>query len=304
MSDAVDLTEVRRIPEQAQRRLEEMRGKVGGPPRLFTSDLSVNEFLMVEQAGFEPVGFVMGSSFFHTGIQWTIQPFQNYELDVLTAALYHAREYAMARMEEEAHILDADGVVGVRLEVGQHDWAEAMVEFTAVGTAVRARAEDGRRFRKANGRPFTSELSGQDFWTLLRTGCRPLELAMGNCVYHIGRRGFLQAMKQLGRNMEMPNYTQALYNARELALERMQADAESVNAHGIVGVQVQQANHGWNSHVMEFFAVGTAVLRDGEAVVIQAPQFVLSLNDPPPPQVAPSRPRRPAPSAGTAGVSG
>src|SRR5205085_6395907 len=99
-----DLAEVRRIPEQAQRRLEEMRGQAGGPPRLFTSDLSVNEFLMVEEAGFEPLGFVMGSSFFHIGIQWTMQPFQNYELDVLTAALYHAREYAMARMEEEAHI--------------------------------------------------------------------------------------------------------------------------------------------------------------------------------------------------------
>jgi uncharacterized protein YbjQ (UPF0145 family) len=275
------LAEVRRIPEHAQKRLEEMRGQPGGPPRLFTSDLSVNEFLMVEQAGFEPIGFVMGSSFFHIGIQWTMQPFQNYELDVLTAALYHAREYAMARMEEEAHILDADGVVGVRLEVGKHDWAEAMAEFTAVGTAIRARAADGRRFRKANGRPFTSDLSGQDFWTLLRAGCRPLELAMGNCVYHVGHRGFRQALSQMGRNMEMPNYTQALYNARELALERMQAEAESVEAHGIVGVQVQQANHGWNSHVMEFLAIGTAVVRESQPAELPAPQLMLSLNDGP-----------------------
>jgi uncharacterized protein YbjQ (UPF0145 family) len=241
----------------------------------------VNEFLMVEQAGFEPIGFVMGCSFFHIGIQWTMQPFQNYELDVLTSALYHAREYAMARMEEEAHILDADGIVGVRLEVGKHDWAESMAEFTAVGTAIRARAEDGRRFRKANGRPFTSDLSGQDFWTLLRAGCRPLELAMGNCVYHVGHRGFRQALSQMGRNVEMPNYTQALYNARELALERMQAEAESVQAHGIVGVQVQQANHGWNSHVMEFLAIGTAVVRESQPAELPAPQLMLSLNDGP-----------------------
>src|SRR5437016_3912068 len=274
--------EVRRIPEQAQRRLEEMRGTARGPARLFTSDLSVNEFLMVEQAGFEPVGFVMGSSFFHIGIQWTMQPFQNYELDVLTAALYHAREYAMARMEEEAHLLDADGVVGVRLEVGKHNWAEAMAEFTAVGTAIRSRSEDGRRFRKPDGRPFTSDLSGQDFWTLLRTGCRPLELAMGNCVYHVGHRGFRQALSQLGRNVEMPNYTQALYNARELALERMQADAEAVQAHGIVGVQIQQNNHGWDSHVIEFFAVGTAVVRESQPADLPTPQLILSLNDPAP----------------------
>ena len=69
-----DITEIRRIPEHAKQRLEEMRGKEGGPPRLFTSDLSVNEFLMIEEAGFEPVGFVMGCSFFHIGIQWTVAP--------------------------------------------------------------------------------------------------------------------------------------------------------------------------------------------------------------------------------------
>jgi uncharacterized protein YbjQ (UPF0145 family) len=278
MSESIE--EVRRIPEHAKQRLEEMRGTDGGPPRLFTSDLSVNEFLMIEQAGFEPLGFVMGSSFFHTGIQWTVAPFQNYELDVLTAALYNAREYAMARMQEEAFILGADGVVGVRLEVGHHDWAAAMAEFTAIGTAIRARDEAGRRFRKADGRPFTSDLSGQEFWTLLKTGCRPLELAMGNCVYHVGHRGFRQALSQLGRNVEMPNYTQALYDARELALERMQTEAESVNSHGIVGVKLQQSNHGWDSHVIEFFAIGTAVIRESEPAALAAPQLMLSLNDP------------------------
>jgi uncharacterized protein YbjQ (UPF0145 family) len=253
---------------------------------------------MIEQAGFEPLGFVMGSSFYHTGIQWTIAPFQNYELDVLTSAMYHAREYAMARMEEEAFILGADGVVGVRLEVGHHDWADAMAEFTAVGTAIRARSEDGRRFRKADGRPFTSDLSGQEFWTLLRTGCRPLEMAMGNCVYHVGKRGVRQALSQLGKNVEMPNYTQALYDARELALERMQAEAESVNAQGIVGVKLQQSNHGWDSHVIEFFAVGTAVLRESQAEAVSAPQLMLSLNDPSPTVVVNTSPPKPAAAGG------
>ncbi len=272
-------TELTQIPADAQRRLRDMCGTPGGPPRLFTSDLSVNEFLMVEQAGFEPLGLVMGSSFYHVGIQWKLQPFENYELDVLTAALYHARECAMARMEEEAHLLDADGIVGVRLEVGKHDWAEAMAEFTAVGTAVRCRAADGRRFRKPNGRPFTSDLSGQDFYTLLRAGCRPLELAMGNCVYHVAARGFRQALSQMGQNVEMKNYTQAMYNARELALERMQAEAEAVKANGIVGVRALQLNHGWDSHVIEFFSIGTAVVRESEPATVTAPQWTLSLND-------------------------
>jgi uncharacterized protein YbjQ (UPF0145 family) len=273
------MTEASRIPADAQRRLQATRAEAGGTPRLFTSDLSVNELLMVQQAGFEPLGLVMGSSFFHIGIQLKIQPFENYELDVLTAALYHAREYAMLRLEEEAHLLDADGVVGVQLQVGKHEWAESMAEFTAIGTAVRCRAEDGRRFRKPNGRPFTSDLSGQDFWTLLRTGYRPLELAMGNCVYHVGARGLRQALGQIGQNVEMTKYTQALYDARERAMERMQEEAKTVKADGIVGVQVLQANHGWESHVMEFLAVGTAVARDAEPAPMPEPQWTLSLNE-------------------------
>ena len=267
------------IPENARERLQRMRTAPGETPAFFTSDLSVNEYYLLEQAGFEPLGFVMGSSFYHVGIQWTIMPFQNYELDVLTQALYHARTNAMERMEEEAALLDADGIVGVRLEVGQHTWAAGMAEFTAMGTAVRA-LDRSRNYRKFSGRPFTSDLTGQQFWTLLRTQCRPLELAMGNCVYHVGRRGARQALSQFGRNVEMPNYTQALYTARELALERLQTEAMSIQANGIVGVEVQQSNFGWGSHVLEFFAIGTAVLRQGHVPPAGEPGLVLTLNDP------------------------
>ena len=290
------------LPAGARQRLTGMRTPRGETPAFFTSDLSVNEYYLLEQAGFEPLGFVMGSSFYHIGIQWTIQPFQNYELDVLTQALYHARENAMARMEEEAAILDADGVVGVRLEVGQRTLDHGMAEFTAMGTAVRALDRD-RDFRKPDGRPFTSDLTGQQFWTLLRTRCRPVELAMGNCVYHVGRRGLRQALGQFGQNVELQNYTQALYTARELALERMQDEAKRVGANGIVGVDVQQSNYGWGNHVLEFFALGTAVLREGTAPVVDDPGLMLLLNDPPRPTPMPVRtpPRAPGADAASAG---
>jgi uncharacterized protein YbjQ (UPF0145 family) len=287
------------IPAGARERLERMRTTRGETPAFFTSDLSVNEYYLLEQAGFEPLGFVMGTSFFHIGIQWTIMPFQNYELDVLTQALYHARENAMARLEEEAALLDADGVVGVRLEVGEHTWGPGMVEFTALGTAVRA-LDRSKECHRPDGRPFTSDLSGQEFWTLLRTRCRPLELAMGNCVYHVGRRGFRQAAAQFGRNVELPNYTQALYTARESALERLQAEAGRVQANGIVGVDVQQSSYGWGSHVIEFFAIGTAVLREEHVPPpAEEPGLVLALNDPP--RQTPILSRR-SPTTGTSGT--
>ena len=53
--------------------------------------------------------------------------------------MYHARELAMTRMEEEADILGADGVVGVRLEVTRYEWGEHLAEFMAIGTAIKHR---------------------------------------------------------------------------------------------------------------------------------------------------------------------
>lgn len=52
--------------------------------------------------------------------------------------MYHARELAMNRMEAEAGILGADGIVGVRLEVEFKEWGRDIAEFLAVGTAVKA----------------------------------------------------------------------------------------------------------------------------------------------------------------------
>jgi uncharacterized protein YbjQ (UPF0145 family) len=104
-------------------------------------------------------------------------------------------------------------------------------------------------------------------------------MVMGSCVYDVAHQGMLQAMKQAGRNVEMPNFTQALYEARELAMERMQKEAEELRAQGIVGVQLQEKSHGWGSHIIEFFAVGTAVIPFEGGHAIPPPSPVLSLND-------------------------
>jgi uncharacterized protein YbjQ (UPF0145 family) len=45
-------------------------------------------------------------------------------MTVLSQAMYHARELAMSRMEEEADALGAGGIVGVRLDVGRYEWGE------------------------------------------------------------------------------------------------------------------------------------------------------------------------------------
>jgi uncharacterized protein YbjQ (UPF0145 family) len=260
------------IPDSGRERIARMKQEVARG--FFTSDLSVNEFLLVKQSGFEPLGLVLGSSIYHIGFQQAMWN-QSQEMGVLTQAMYHARELAMTRMEEEADQLGADGIVGVRLDIGRYEWGADLAEFISVGTAVKHR--DGVLHRAPNGRPFTSDLNGQDFATLLRAGYRPVGLVMGNCVYHVGRQGMLASFKQMGRNVEMPNYTQALYEARELAMERMGREADELQAGGIVGARIIERSHGWGSHVIEFFAVGTAVVPTGEGHEIEQPAMVLPL---------------------------
>ena len=255
------------LPQHARERLNEMKEH-----HFFTSDLSVNEFLLVKEAGFQPLGLVMGSSIYHIGIT-QLQSNNPGEITVLTQALYSARELAMARMEEEADALGADGIVAVRLTLNIHAWGANVIEFMAIGTAVKS--ESGENFRAPDGRPFTSDLSGQDFWTLLTAGYRPVGFVMGNCVYYVGQ----SSNKQPTESKEMVGATQALYDARELAMERMQVEAEALGAAGIVGVLIDENNHTWGPTVLEFSAVGTAVVPIRDDHHIPRPNLILTVGD-------------------------
>src|SRR5258708_4740680 len=134
------------LPTHAHERLAEMKKK-----RFFTSDLSVNEFLLVKEAGFHPLGLVMGSSIYSIAAQ-DLQSAAPGEVQALTQALYQSRELAMERMEEEADELGADGIVAVRLTVSVHAWGTNLIEFLAIGTAVE-RAEAQGSYRTPDGKP-------------------------------------------------------------------------------------------------------------------------------------------------------
>jgi uncharacterized protein YbjQ (UPF0145 family) len=244
-------------PEAAEARLARTAG--ADQAGVFTSDLSVSEYVLLGEAGFEPLGFVVGSSIYHVGLQvgrWN----KNQELQVLTQAMYHARELAMDRMRSEADALGADGIVGMQLRLQMYAWGESCLEFIATGTAVRHLDGQGAH-RAPDGRAFTSDLSAQDFFRLLAAGAVPVAFVLGTCVYHIAHQGMMQSIRQAGQNQEMVQFTQGVYEARELALARMQAESEAARASGIVGVTVEVKNHVWGSHATEFLATGTAVRR-------------------------------------------
>ena len=259
------------LPESARARLG--RAQQAARP-FFTSDLSVNEFVLTTQSGFHPLGLVMGTCIYHVGIQtsrWSVSQ----ELQVLSQAMYHCRELAMARMESEADALGADGVIGVRIRPLNYAFASDVLEFVAVGTAIKA--DDGASYRTPQGRPFTSHLTGQDFWTLHRHGWMPRALVLGTCVYHIAHMTFRQMLANAGQNVELTNFSQAAYDAREIAMTRMQYEAEVVGADGVVGVSVTESGWAWGEHAIEFFALGTAVSRVHPDAQPEHPTMVMPL---------------------------
>src|ERR1700753_1918886 len=77
------------IPASGLERIERM--KKDASRGFFTSDLSVNEFLLVKEAGFEPGGLGLGSSIYHIGFHHAMWN-QNQEMQVLTQAMYHGTQ--------------------------------------------------------------------------------------------------------------------------------------------------------------------------------------------------------------------
>lgn len=281
------------LPLRAQQRLGEIGKTSGG---LFTSDLSVGEFALVHAIGLRPLAQVMGSSVYHVGWQqrpggFGLQPGGiAQELTVISEAWNTARLRAFARLEQEATLVRADAVVGVRLTVGTHDWASGAVEYVAVGTAVRL---DGA---EQSERPALTDLSGQDYWKLWHAGYQPIGVVGATTVHYIVP-GWATQQAQSGMyaswaNQELQDFTRGVYDARETALGRMSAEAQQHDAAGVVGVSlvhhIEQreagAGSGRRDLVITFHVLGTAIAErttDGRELEV-SPRLDLSKDTPRP----------------------
>ena len=271
-------------PDDADRALDALRthrggGGGGGDTRgVVSSDLSIDEAILVEQAGYEPRGLVTGTCIFrpYTFGSWAPMS-QSTELTAMSGAMHEARTIAMRRLRAQASRVGGEGVVGVRLTV---ESSAREFRFSAVGTAVTRRAGRQRGSDPENASEiFTSDLSGKDFALLNAAGYGVLGLVMGVCVYHVARQSVSTWMKNQNQNVELTLITTALYDSRELAMGRMQDDALGLGAQGVVGVKVEERTHAWGSHVIEFLAIGTAVASlDGTHRTL-SPQLAVELED-------------------------
>lgn len=225
---------------------------------IISADFSVNDFILSKKAGFEPVCLCVGTSIYQMSPQVAKRQ-KNVELNLLSQAMYTARNNAIGRMRKEAKLNGADGIVGVKMNIEIIDKDVRVMQFTAIGTGVKYTGDDGKSFLTSSGEPFTSNFSVQDLWSLVKAGYKPVELVMGVCVYHVAQRSKLTILSTLGSNLELEDFTQGLYTANKLAQDRMKKEVEKANASIVLNANVRQGSHDWQSHVVEFFALGTAV---------------------------------------------
>jgi uncharacterized protein YbjQ (UPF0145 family) len=271
------------IPASAEERLRTLGAESG---QAFTSDLSVPEFALVRRAGLEPITQVLGSSVYHVGWQfmggmggrWYTS---SQELVTLSDAYNDCRRRAFERLRTEAELAGADAVIGVRITAARYEWATDLIEFQAIGTAVRA-----PDLRTPAG-PALTNLSGQDCALLLAAGHRPCGVVGATSVFFGTLYTWTQPIPMSAwgtwANVEMVGATQTWYAARHRVLQGLTADAAALGAGGIVATQWRQEERPYESGdrlagiTYIIHALATAIVSGGRPIAADIAS-VLSLS--------------------------
>lgn len=263
-----------RLPLAAQERIERLRSGSA-----FTSDLSTAAFAALQGVGLDPVGQVMGSCVWHlgrwtytcgavqatglrggqvSGVPATARPVSSYQ-----ASLERARKTALRRLRQECAALGGDGVVNVRLGWSRFAGVNRTHEFTATGTAVRARSRVRPRV------VFTTTLPGPDVASLLRSGWTPCGVAYGISVAarHDDWRTKTLTTGISRATVEVPGYTDLVGAVRAWSRRDFAAAAAGTGADGAIltGQELQvwknEAGGGHTDHLAIATLVGTSVAR-------------------------------------------
>ena len=303
------------LPEAARSRLTEG----AAPGGTWTSDLSVSELSAVERCGFTPAGMVVGMTVYQFGMQgfygssgglgssmggqlfttpgWAggyqqtylcqhatygHMPGYNFEDLWYEQGLTEAYTIAIDRLREEADLLGAHGVVGVRYESHRVPLATSapVIEVRMVGTAIR------RQGSPPLSEPFTSHLSGQQFAKLIDTGWVPGALVVGvgairsygGCVVGDGTSSGV-AFNQYASG-EFRQRSDAIQHCRRFAVDRLETHATGYGER-VVGVDVAAQFHSSMEDTMlvENVMVGTAVRRFRDIEDPQPARVVVGLAD-------------------------
>jgi uncharacterized protein YbjQ (UPF0145 family) len=237
----------------------------------FSTSADAQELYCQIDCGFHPVKFVFGNVAYSIGvgggIGGALRGLARGEVPQFTDIFNTTRHLALERIKAEAKAAGANAVVGIETSIVPF---QGMQEMVMIGTASRHPALAAQH----DGDPVTSDLTNEEMWNVIRMGYMPLKLVLGVSVYSLGVvGGILSAFKGMVRG-EIPELTNLIYEAREKAIDKIKAEAASLGADDVVGVQTSVYQLGGG--MIEFMAIGTAVKRmpglktESEALIPQA----------------------------------
>ncbi len=263
--------EMRRAVEALHQPVAPSIRPAGSGSGSMTSDLSIDEELLLHSIGWEPVELVAGISLF--SVPMGVWNWGQGEIGAASAAYARAFEMASKRLHHQCAKVGGHGVVGVQVDRAVH---RHHVDVSLLGTAVRP----VRSKPIDDAQVFVSDLSARDFTLLEASGWKALGLAVGASFVYAPRRSIGATLQQKSQNVELTNYTEAMYSAREASMERMQSTAIAIGGTGVVEVKVTEGPMEFASHAVGFAAWGTVVRLAGADHRRLQPDMVLPLDDP------------------------
>jgi uncharacterized protein YbjQ (UPF0145 family) len=148
--------------------------------------------------------------------------------------------------------------------------AESLAAIEAGGIPPAA-SERLAALARSGGGFFTSDLTTSEFLLVRQAGFRPLTQVMGSCFYSVG----WQAMPMGGGyggyggygysgsgTYELDVQSEAWNEARRLALSRLEQEAKLAGADAVLGVRISRGHYDWARGLIEFVAIGTAVVSE------------------------------------------
>ena len=215
------------------------------------SGLSGNEMYCVDLLGYRPGNLIVGNSVFSMGLLGGIgsglRTIVGGEIKQVTNMIFQGRQLSLERFEKELADNQGDGASGLSSELIFH---QGNIEFLSIGSTIHAK-------NQKNQKSFTSSADGQELFCQWDAGYTPLSFVFGNVAYSIGvGRGFSGFFKQMAKG-EVHQYSDIFTTTRNLALERITAEAKSKNANSVVGVRTSIIPVGI-SGVQEMVMIGTA----------------------------------------------
>jgi len=223
--------------------------KTGG--EFFTTAGNAQELWCHMDAGYRPIQHVFGNIAYSMGIGGgfigALKQLGRGEISEYSDVFNKTRHKALDRITAAARADGANAVLGIRTTIlpwmGTH-------EMVMTGTAAHHPA-------LGSGHVVTSDLTGEELWSMASLGYAPMKLLMSTSIYSLGLvGGIFSALKAFAKG-EISELTSLVHDAREHALDRLNAEADSIGAEEVVGVKTYIIEIGQG--LIEFMAIGTAV---------------------------------------------